>query len=149
MNVEREIRVGVPPAEAFELFTEHIADWWPLRQGFSYGVERCDSIHLEPHVGGRFFERFIDGDEFQVGVVSVCEPPSRIVFSWAPPVWSGATEVEVRFVPDQHDATTVHLVHRGFEALGPEAESTRDGFANGWPTVLQTFATHATHQAGM
>jgi uncharacterized protein YndB with AHSA1/START domain len=143
MNMQRTIRVACPQADAFALFTDRIASWWPLRQGFSYGGERCGSIHLEARVGGRFFERFVDGDEFQVGTVTACEVPSRIVFSWAPPVWSGATEVEVRFTPDGDAATTVHLEHRGFEALGPDGQATRDGFATGWVAVLDAYAGHA------
>ena len=148
MKVQRTIRVARPQPEAFALFTDGIGSWWPLRQGFSYGGERCGSIHLEPRVGGRFFERFVDGDEFQVGTVTACEAPSHIVFSWAPPVWSGATEVEVRFTPDGDDATTVQLEHRGFEALGPDGEATHDGFANGWVRVLDAYAGQAALEPG-
>jgi len=33
---------------------------WPLEQGYSYGGDRCKEIFLEPRVGGRFFERFLN-----------------------------------------------------------------------------------------
>jgi uncharacterized protein YndB with AHSA1/START domain len=140
--VQQRVRVECPPAAAFTAFTSRIDAWWPLRAGFSYGADRCQSIHLEARVGGRFFERFVDGDELQVGTVVLCEVPHRIIFTWAPPVWPGATEVEVRFTADGEHATTVQLEHRGFESLGADAQATRDGFDKGWPTVLAAYANH-------
>lgn len=139
MKVTHSITVACGPDEAFALFTEGIDRWWPLKEGFSFGQDRCASIHLDPQVGGRFYERFVDGDEYQVGTVLTCEPPARIVFSWEPPVWSGPTEVEVRFAAGD-EGTTVHVEHRGFESLGAEAEPTRDSFGGGWATVLARFA---------
>jgi uncharacterized protein YndB with AHSA1/START domain len=143
MNVQRTIDVACSRVEAFTLFTAGINEWWPLREGFSYGADRCASIHLEAELGGRFFERFVDGDEFQVGTVTACEAPERIVFTWAPPAWPEATEVEVRFTASDEGTTTVRLEHRGFEALGAEAQATRDGFDSGWPSVLSAFSRRA------
>ena len=143
MNVERTIDLACGPAQAFEHFTAGINAWWPLRAGFSFGADRCDSIHLEAHVGGRFYERFVDGDELSVGTVTVIDPPHRLVFTWEPPVWSGATVVEVRFTDNGDGTTTVHVEHRGFEALGDAGPATRDGFASGWQTVLAAYAAYA------
>jgi len=67
LAVHEAIHVPLPPTEAFRLFTEGIGEWWPLDEGYSYGGDRAEEIHLEPRVGGRFFERFVDGDELQVG----------------------------------------------------------------------------------
>ena len=91
-------------------------------------------------MGGRFYERFVDGDELQVGIVTACEPHERIVFTWAPPVWPGGTEVEVRFAADGDHRTVVHVEHRGFENLGADNAATGDQFGNGWPTVLDAYA---------
>lgn len=143
MIVERTIELGCDQSAAFEHFTSGIDAWWPLREGFTFGADRCQSIHLEAHVGGRFFERFVDGDEFPVGVVTVCDPPHRIVFTWAPPVWPGGTEVEVRFTASGDESTTIQLEHRGFERLGEIGAETRDRFAGGWVTVLDRFAASA------
>ena len=147
MRVERTVTVACSPVEAFERFTDGIGDWWPLRQGFSFGADRCDTIHLEPRVGGRFYERFVDGDELQVGTVTACDPPGRIVFTWAPPIWPGGTEVEVRFAAEGDHRTVVHVEHRGFERLGAEATDTHRGFENGWPGVLACFSQHVDEAA--
>ena len=89
--VHQVVRVPLTPADAFRLFTQGIGEWWPLDEGYSYGGDRAREIHLEPRVGGRFFERFVDGDELEVGHVIVCDPPNRIVSTWSD--WACATEV--------------------------------------------------------
>ncbi|TMA38972.1 MAG: hypothetical protein E6J79_05005, partial [Deltaproteobacteria bacterium] len=96
MTIRKSIHVNRPVERTFRLFTEAIGKWWPLKEGFSFGGSRADAIFIEGRQGGRFFERFTDGEEFDVGVVTVYAPPTRIVFTWKPPEWE-ATEVEVRF----------------------------------------------------
>ena len=71
-----------------------------MKEGFSFGRERAEEIYLETRKGGRFYERFTDGEEFVVGHVTACEPPRRIVFTWQDPDWEGPTEVEVRFAAE-------------------------------------------------
>ena len=143
LAVRQSVHVELPPSEAFRLFTDGISEWWPLAEGYSYGGDRAYSIFLEPVIGGRFFERFVDGDEMQVGKVLSCSPPDRIVFSWRSPEWRAETEVDVRFVRDG-GGTSVLLEHRGWEWLGPDGEATAARWANGWPGVLGAFAGHAT-----
>jgi hypothetical protein len=70
------------------LFTTRMGEWWPLGQA-SYRGDRATGIFLESHVGGRFFERFTDGDELQVGRVINCEAPTRIAFTWTTADWEG------------------------------------------------------------
>src|SRR5918995_5342217 len=72
--VREVVHVELTPHEAFRLFTEGIADWWPLEEGYSYGGDRARDVFLEPFAGGRFYERFVDGDELQVGTVTICAP---------------------------------------------------------------------------
>jgi hypothetical protein len=83
--VRQSVHVELPPSEAFRLFTDGISEWWPLAEGNSYGGDRAYSIFLEPVIGGRFFERFVDGDEMQVGTVLSCSPPDRIPLSASGP----------------------------------------------------------------
>lgn len=126
-----------PATEAFRLFTEGIGEWWPSNLGYSFGGERLKDVCLEPVAGGRLYERYTDGEEFEVGRVLACEPPRRIVFTWQGR-WSEPTEVEVRFTSIGSD-TRVDLEHRGWERLGASAEQARSSYLNGWPTVLQHY----------
>jgi uncharacterized protein YndB with AHSA1/START domain len=107
--------------------------------GYSYGGDRAKEIHLEPRVGGRCFERFVDGDELEVGRVTLCDPARRIVFTWRDPDWAGATEVDVSLAPEP-DVTAVSLTHRGVDRLGPNGNAIAARWAGGWPSVMQAFA---------
>jgi uncharacterized protein YndB with AHSA1/START domain len=135
--VHETVQVNCPVEKAFELFTTRMGEWWPLDKA-SYGGDRAQGIFLEPRVGGRFYERFSDGDQLQVGEVVACEPPRRIMFTWATGDWEGETEVEVTFTP--HDeGTLVDLTHRGFDRIGPLGPDVADKFRGGWPGVMQAF----------
>jgi len=141
MKISKSIHVKRSVEDAFRLFTEEIGSWWPLKEGFSYGRERAKDIFLEARVGGRFFERFADGTEYEVGRVTVYQPPRLVVFSWIDPDWEGATEVEVRFAADG-TGTRLELEHRGWEA-GPKAKSAGARFNGGWKTVLARYESAA------
>jgi uncharacterized protein YndB with AHSA1/START domain len=140
--VRESVQVKLPPEAAFRLFTEGINQWWPLQEGYSHGGDRAREIFLEPVEGGRFYERFVDGDELQIGTVKACTPPDRILFTWRSPHWQADTEVEVRFLA-QDVGTTVEVEHRGFERLGPDGKAIARRRAGGWPRVVQAFATRA------
>jgi hypothetical protein len=40
--------------------TDRLAQWWPLKEGFSFGGDRAADIFIEGREGERFFERFAD-----------------------------------------------------------------------------------------
>ena len=96
--VRETVDVEASAETAFVFFTSRMGEWWPLDKA-SYGGDRAKDIFLEPRVGGRFFERFVDGDELQNGTVLDCDPPNRIVFTWYTADWQSETEVEVTFTP--------------------------------------------------
>jgi uncharacterized protein YndB with AHSA1/START domain len=145
VTVHESVQVDCPVEEAFGLFTTRMGEWWPLDQA-SYGGGRAKDIFLEPRVGGRFFERFVDGDELQVGSVVVCEPPWRIVFTWTTADWEGETEVEVTFTT-QEVGTRVDLSHRGFDRLGPLGPDVAAKFRGGWPGVMHAFKQRGLWQS--
>ena len=141
MTIKKSIHVKRPVERTFRLFTEEIGKWWPLKEGFSFGGNRAADIFIESREGGRFFERFADGEEFDVGLVTAYVPPTRIVFTWKAPEWDAATEVEVRFSPEE-DGTRVDLEHRGWERAGARGRDQRNNYDGGWNRVLACFGTH-------
>jgi len=46
--------------DAFYIFTRDFTKWWPLDR-FTHGPGRAKEIHIDPFVGGRFYQRFADG----------------------------------------------------------------------------------------
>jgi uncharacterized protein YndB with AHSA1/START domain len=139
VNIHKSIFVKRPVEAAFRHFTADIGRWWPLKEGFSRGGERAHEIFLEARIGGRFFERYTDGEESEIGRVTAFEPPARVAFTWRQASWNADTHVEVRFAAEG-DGTRVTLLHGGWEALADAARKAHDSYVGGWDFVLSRFA---------
>jgi uncharacterized protein YndB with AHSA1/START domain len=145
-TVRTEIVVDAPLDRAFKVFTERFDRIKP-REHNMLGVDIAESV-FEPRVGGRVYDRGVDGSECQWGRVVAFEPPRRIVFTWdISPMWQietdpdKASEVEVRFVEDGPSRTRVELEHRHLDRHGDGWEGTREGVSGeqGWPLYLERF----------
>jgi uncharacterized protein YndB with AHSA1/START domain len=147
--IRRNVRVDRTQEDAFQLFTEHIGDWWPTEKfsrtadgEFAEGV-KLERVVFESRQGGRVYEVTSDGREASWAEVLVYEPPHRIVLAWKPnDTDRPPTEVEVRFEPDG-SGTRVDLEHRGWERLGDLAAQARQGYSDGWRTPLERFVAAA------
>lgn len=146
-SVRTAIVVEAPIERAFRVFTEDFNRIKP-REHNMLAVDIAETV-FEPHVGGRIFDRGVDGSECHWARVLAFEPPSRVVFSWdISPQWQieadheKASEVEVRFIAETQERTRVELEHRHLDRHGPGWESERDGVAadQGWPLYLERFA---------
>jgi uncharacterized protein YndB with AHSA1/START domain len=149
MLVRKTITVAAPVETAFRVFTEEIARWWPLASHHVGDVD-AETVVIEPFVGGRAFERGVDGSEGVWGHVLTWDPPHTFALSWElsadfrcdPTI---RTEVEVRFSPDG-GASRVDLEHRLLEQYGDRAEEMRGVFdsPDGWYRLLQRYAARAS-----
>ena len=138
LAVRKSVTVAASPERAFELFTDGVAGWWPLHT-HSTAKENAETVVIEPHVGGRFYERTVDGDEHDWGTVTAWEPPGLFACSWHPGYDPAeAQDLEIRFVPEG-DGTRVELVHTGWERRADGAEAAKD-YGQGWEIVLGRFA---------
>jgi uncharacterized protein YndB with AHSA1/START domain len=146
-SVRTEIVVNVPIARAFKLFTEHFDQVKP-REHNMLGVAIAESV-FEPHVGGRLYDRGVDGSECQWGRVLAYEPPTRLMFTWdISPRWqietepARSSEVEIRFIAETEHRTRLELDHRHLERHGDGWEGLAEGVRGdqGWPLYLQRFA---------
>lgn len=95
--IQQSVHVDCPIEDAFRLFTERFAEWFPAAGG------------IEPWVGGRVFH----GDR-ECGAVTVWKPPERVEFTWCP-----ESSVHVEFRVDAV-GTLVTLTHCGWESGGAE-----------------------------
>jgi uncharacterized protein YndB with AHSA1/START domain len=134
--VRRSIEVPLPPAQAFDLFTAGIAEWWPYATHFSRGPVKA--LVFETRLGGKLNEVCTDGVVETYGEVLAWEPPRRVVIKWMVAQHRVApTEVEVRFTATPQGCR-LDLEHRGFDS-----GTARDSYASGWPGVLELFARSA------
>ena len=91
-------------------------------------------LFLQGQVGGRFYKQRTDGTEYEIGRVTVYQPPSLVAFSWRAPSWDVTTQVEIRFSPEA-GGTRVELEHSGWEQSAKTLEA-RGNYDSGWGTIL-------------
>ncbi|MDX1511908.1 MAG: metalloregulator ArsR/SmtB family transcription factor [Nitriliruptorales bacterium] len=136
--VVKTLRTPWSSADAFDVFTERIAEWWPL-DTHSVGDEHAVSVAIEPGVGGRIVETVDDGTTHVWGTVIEWEEGRHLAFSWHPGHEEAlATTVDVRF-RDVDGGCEVLLVHVGWEVRGDRAEEVRARYQTGWDPVLARY----------
>jgi hypothetical protein len=136
--ITKSVVVPRRPDDAFRLFTEGLATWWPL-QTHSITDPEPETAFLEPGVGGRLYERTKAGEELLWGTVTVWEPPDRLGYTWHPGRGEEtAQEVEIRFLPEG-ERTRLELEHRGWE----RAPEKRANYDEGWDKVLGRYVEAA------
>ena len=149
-SIKTDVVVDAPIEHAFRVFTERFDQIKP-REHNMLAVDIAESV-LEPHSGGRVYDRGVDGSECQWGRVLAYEPPARIVFTWdISPHWQietdldRASEVEVRFSEETPERTRVTLEHRHLDRHGEGWQGLREGVAGdqGWPLYLARYAEQA------
>lgn len=147
--VLHSVEVKAPPARAFELFTSQMGKWWP--KGKTLAPNPHADVMIEPHPGGRWYERDAAGNETQWGRVLAWEPPGRVLLGWQLNAqWrydpNFLTEVELSFAALAAGGTRVTLEHRNLERYGTDAEDYAGKLRGGWPTFVGHFARYADDQ---
>jgi uncharacterized protein YndB with AHSA1/START domain len=146
-SVRHEVVVEAAIERAFSVFTSDFGAFKP-REHNMLGVDIAETI-FEPHVGGRLYDRGVDGSECGWARVLAYEPPDRVVISWdINPQWQIETdpgktsEVEVRFIAETPERTRVVLEHRNLDRHLDGWEAVREGVDSegGWPLYLRRYA---------
>jgi uncharacterized protein YndB with AHSA1/START domain len=148
-SVSKVMTVRAPQEVAWRVFTEQMGTWWPLAM-YKIGKVNAVDIVIEPRVGGRWYERGVDGSTCDWGSVLVWEMPSRLVLSWdinADWQYDPAlkTEIEIRFIPESEALTRVELEHRRLDRYGARRAEMREIFdkTGDWSRLLASFASTA------
>jgi activator of Hsp90 ATPase-like protein len=128
-RVRKAINVQAAQETAWRVFTEKMGVWWPLAY-YKIGKANAVDAVIEPHIGGRWYERSDDGSICQWGSVLVWEPHSLLVLSWD--ISAGwqydrtvKTEIEAPFSADRSDRTRVELEHRHLDRYGARRDEMR------------------------
>jgi uncharacterized protein YndB with AHSA1/START domain len=115
------LRVAAAPQRAFEAFTNEIGQWWRPNGLFSFTPYGAGQLAFEPGAGGRLTETLADGRVFEIGRITVWEPPAQLAFSWRQASFTPdqQTEVHIRFEPVGQE-TRVTVEHLGWDTVPPE-----------------------------
>jgi uncharacterized protein YndB with AHSA1/START domain len=116
------LRVKATPERAFQAFVEEIGQWWTPSRLFQTTPRPPGVLAFEPGEGGRLTETLANGKVFEIGRITLWEPPSRLVFSWRQASFPVDlhTEVEVAFQAVGEE-TRVSVEHRGFDEVPAES----------------------------
>ncbi len=146
-RITEAVTVPVSPERAFAAFVDDLAAWWPRE--YTWASDTLESIAIEDREGGRCFEAGPHGFTCDWGRVIAVERPFRLVFLWQinpdrtpQPDPAKASEVEVRFEPEDPSSTRVALEHRAFDRHGEGSEAYREGMGSpqGWAYCLERCA---------
>jgi uncharacterized protein YndB with AHSA1/START domain len=147
------LRVGAPTAQTFSAFTGEIGDWWRPNGLFRFTDRAGGRLAFEPDPPERLVEIGADGARFEIGPVTVWDPPHRLVFGWRQAGFPAgqSTEVSVRFEAVAQ-GTRVTVEHFGWDAI-PQEHAARHGFplsafqqrlAEWWQVLLRSLAARLT-----
>jgi uncharacterized protein YndB with AHSA1/START domain len=152
--VRRSVTVEAPIERAFKVYTEQCGRWSP--PDHHLGSADLADVVIEPRVGGRWYEKGVDGSECDWGQVLAFDPPNHVALTWqinAPdgpgrgwrydPDAERASRIDVRFVAEGPTTTRVELEHSQLDRHGEHWQLIATGVADsdGWELSLDLYAT--------
>lgn len=136
--VDESITIAAPAHDVWLAIvnSERRAGWW-------------EYLDLDATVGGRFEERWVDGDgreQLTSGVVIDAVTDQSLVLRWADEGWPATTRVELR--PAETSTTTsVRLRHTGWERI-PDGTTLAEEHRTGWRAHLNHLRRHVERDLG-
>jgi DNA-binding transcriptional ArsR family regulator/uncharacterized protein YndB with AHSA1/START domain len=132
LDVEQEVVVAAQRERVFDALCR-MGEWWPhtFREGAS--------VHLEPRVGGRFWEDWGDGDGALYATVTGIHRPERLACSGPMGMSGPVAGVFALDLEERPDGTLVRLSHH---AVGPIDDDTRASYERGWVEVFGALQSH-------
>ena len=120
-NVKLEVTIPLSPEQAFDTFVQGMDIWWPRRGVFPYSFAPAGTrplhIRFEPQIGGRYYETFLDESEYEIGRITLYQPPERLAYTWQDPTWKNETQIALAFT-EEESGTRLVYAQGGFEKAG-------------------------------
>ena len=79
--IRKTVTVKAPIDRAFAVFASRMGEWWHKEHSIAKDTMQVDVV-IEPHAGGRWYEKGADGSEHSWGKVLAYDPPHRLVLAW-------------------------------------------------------------------
>ncbi len=141
------VTVAATPERAFAAFTEQISHWWRHNGLFTFSDGRTGTLTFEPGPTGRLTETYTDGEVFEIGRITVWDPPRGLALTWREASFDDDQETELRVHFDvAGERTRVTVEHYGWDTI-PQEHAARHGFplatfqlrfAQWWQQMLST-----------
>lgn len=133
IDAANEIEVAAPREKVFAALAD-VGTWWPHR--FRDGA----AVVFEPHVGGRWYEDWGDGNGALYGHVGTLERPARLSITGPMGMSGPVTSVwSIELEEAGPDRTIVRGSHRAF---GDIDDDTAAGYTQGWGLVYRALVEH-------
>lgn len=133
MDNQLDITIPAPREKVFDALTAGMGAWWPHR------FVADSQVHLEPQIGGRFFEDYGNGNGALYATVTGIRRPEQVTLSGPMGMTGPVASVMVFTLAEQGDQTLVSLSHKG---LGDISEETKSNYEQGWRDVFEALRAH-------
>ncbi len=136
----KTIEVSCSPEQAFTVFIDDMASWWPLDKNSVSAMngEVAKSTVIEPRLGGKVYEIGHDDTQHHWGTVTQYDPYSAFSMDWHIGMSAESPSVvDVKFTDIGNGKTRVELTHGNWESFGDKAEDMRKGYNEGWVGVFE------------
>jgi uncharacterized protein YndB with AHSA1/START domain len=127
-HIVQEHVVNAPRAQVFKALTEEANAWWCHTAN-----ENSKAVHMEPKIGGRFYEDFGNGGGFLYATVTWLKPGEEIELSGAMGFDGPSTGVFSFTLEERGKSTLIKLEHKFF---GPLSNETEGMYQEGWKELL-------------
>lgn len=129
-EIVHELEIEASADRVFTALTRDVASWW---SHVTYETSGKPDLRLEPHAGGRFFERH-DGNERLYALVTRCEPAAVLTMQGGMGM-SGCTVGTIAFSLEAkaENTTVLKLQHTIIGQVDPDVVNTYRG---GWRSLL-------------
>jgi DNA-binding transcriptional ArsR family regulator/uncharacterized protein YndB with AHSA1/START domain len=125
LDIANEITLNAPREKAFDAVLR-MGEWWPHR------YRAGSTVHLEPQVGGRFYEDWGGETGALYGRVVVLERPARIVVEGPMGMSGPVVSVWSYELVEAGSGTLLRGTHRAFGDIDDE---TKHRYTEGWGEV--------------
>ena len=143
--VRHQVTVPLSVEQAFALFVDDMASWWPFKSHSCAGEDAC-AVQFEPRLGGAVDEITRGGQRHRWGTLTAWEPPRHLAMTWHPAqAPEQATQLSLHFAAVD-GGCRIELQHGGWSARGADAAPVRDNYHQGWAHVLGRYAATAAQR---
>ncbi len=146
-TLSKEIKVNLPPQQAFAKFVDDIFKWWPRE--YTWSQDKLKDMRIETRVKGHCIETGPNDFRCDWGTVIEIEEGESLAFRWqiSPtrlpvPDPARASIVKVTFSRLSDGETKMKLQHSDFKNHGEGYKEYLAAMSSekGWPYILNCYA---------